>query len=298
MRRGKVIRAAGGFFTVLDEESGEYICRARGILKRNQASLMVGDLVVFQPNSRENGGSQRVLEGVIEKLLPRSNRLTRPPVANIEQLVVVMSLREPACDWQLVDRLLVLAEKESLLAFICLNKKDLLIEEELSCCVKEIKSYPYPVLFTSAVSGAGLDEMRTRLADRSSVFAGPSGVGKSSLLNAMQPGLQLKTAAVSEKIKRGKHTTRQAELLLLDHGGSVVDTPGFTRLDFQDIEPDQLAWYFPEFTDFIGQCAFRDCMHLSEPDCAVRREVGVSLNKMRYEHYRFFAGELGKEEAN
>lgn len=208
-----------------------------------------------------------------------------------------MSLKHPSCDWQLVSRMLVLAEKENMFAFVCLNKIDLALEEEILEIESQIKPYPYRVLYTSAVTGAGIAELKEQLKEKCSVFAGPSGVGKSTLLNAIQPGLSLKTGTVSDKIKRGRHTTRQAELLSLDLGGMVVDTPGFTRLDFSDLSSDELAFYFPEFEKLSGYCGFRDCKHLTEPRCAVREEVGSSLNSMRYEHYKYFVNELDQQEA-
>lgn len=295
MLEGKVVKAAGGFFTVCDETGKEYICRARGMLKRDKASLMVGDRVLFKPES--NANQSLAAEGLIEKLLPRDNLLKRPPVANVDQLVTVMSLKQPDCDWQLVSRLLVLAEQENIIAFLCLNKTDLVSKKELDRLIKELDHYPYTIIYTSVVSGTGLEIFKEKLCSRCSVFAGPSGVGKSSLLNAIQPGLFLKTGSVSDKIKRGRHTTRQAELLTLPGGGSVVDTPGFTRLDFFDLEQDQLAELFPEFDSLRGKCGFRNCRHISEPDCAVRREIGRTLNPMRYKHYQYFVEELSKQEA-
>ncbi len=294
MLQGTVVKAAGGFFTVRDEEGREHTCRARGILKRGRESLMVGDRVNFKPGNHINSGTQN--EGIIEKIEPRENCLQRPPVSNVDQLAVIMSLKHPACDWQLVSRMLVLAEKEGLSAFVCLNKVDLIEEAELLETEQKLEPYPYPVLYTSAVTGSGIAALKEQLKGKCSVFAGPSGVGKSTLLNAIQPGLALKTGTVSDKIKRGRHTTRQAELLPLDLGGMVVDTPGFTRLDFTDLNGDELANYFPEFENLSGNCGFRDCRHLSEPRCAVREEIGSSLNPMRYEHYQYFANELDQQE--
>ncbi|MDW7738740.1 MAG: ribosome small subunit-dependent GTPase A [Bacillota bacterium] len=294
MLQGIVVKAAGGFFTVRDDIGKEFVCRARGVLKRGQATLIIGDRVYF---SAVEDTSSRAPEGIIEKVLPRKNSLYRPPIANVDQLAIIMSLKSPPCDWQLVSRLLVLAEKEDLSAFICLNKSDLVKEKDITKINELLQPYPYSVLFTSALKGEGIDLFRDKLAGRSSVLAGPSGVGKSSMLNALQPGLSLQTGTVSDKIKRGKHTTRQAELLALNFGGLVADTPGFTRLDFSGIEPAELSAYFPEYEPFEGQCGFRDCVHLTEPECAVRDEVGRAINKMRYEHYKYFMEELNKQEA-
>ncbi len=295
MLEGKVVKAAGGFFTVSDPAGFQYMCRARGMLKRDQEVLMVGDRVLFEPERDIDHVSTGT--GVIEELLSRTNRLKRPPVANVDQLVVIMSLKQPDCDWQLVSRLTVLAEQEKLAVFLCLNKTDLVAKNEIDRLIKELEPYPYSIIQTSAVNGSGLKKLEEKLNGSCSVFAGPSGVGKSSLLNAIQPGLTLKTGMISNKIKRGRHTTRQAELLTLAGGGMVVDTPGFTRLSFFDLEKDHLADFFPEFEPFRGSCGFRNCRHISEPECAVRLEIGKKLNPMRYQHYQYFVDELRKQEA-
>ncbi len=288
MLQGQIIKASGGFFTVLDESGAEYVCLARGMLKKGRESLMVGDYVLFEPSAADG-------EGIIEKLLPRINLLKRPHVSNVDQLAVIMSLKDPDCDWHLVSRMLVMAEKEGLSAFLCLNKTDLTNKDELKEMAARLDNYPYRIIYTSAVSGTGLDQLKDSLHEKCTVLAGPSGVGKSSLLNALQPGLSLKTGTVSEKIKRGRHTTRQAELLPLKSGGSVVDTPGFSRVDITDLEGDQLADYFPEFEPLREKCGFRNCRHISEPRCAVKEEIGSSLNSMRYEHYEHFINELDKQ---
>ncbi|MDY6825683.1 MAG: ribosome small subunit-dependent GTPase A [Bacillota bacterium] len=295
MRQGKIFKAAGGFFSLRDEEGAEFTCRARGALKRNQYTLMVGDEVIFQTVTEPNRDS--VGEGVIEKLLPRRNILRRPAVVNVDQLAVVFSLKNPPCDWQLASRLTVLAEQEGISAFFCFNKADLVNEDEFKAIDALLTFYPYFHIFTSALTGEGITMLKNNLAGRCSVFAGPSGAGKSSLLNAVQPGLTLQTGTISEKIGRGKHTTRSAELLLLDNGGMVVDTPGFTRLDFVDLKAGELAHYFPEFADLRSGCNFRDCQHLDEPGCAVRESIGKSINPLRYEYYRFFMEELNRQEA-
>ena len=296
MQQGRIVRAAGGFFSLIAEDGLTYTCRARGNLKRGKGGLMVGDLVLFEAQPLKKGSSNG--EGVIEKLLPRKNSLTRPAVANVDQLIVVMAFKEPECDWQLVSRLFVCAEREELQGLLCLNKIDLFASpgEKPDHFAKLLERFPYPSLFTSAKRGMGMESLAEALQGKCSVFAGPSGVGKSSLLNAIQPGLSLQTRAVSDKIKRGRHTTRQAELLNLHQGGAVVDTPGFSRLDFADIDPGELPHYFPEFEHLLGQCAFRNCSHTSEPDCAVIKEVGYSINPMRYEHYLYFLEELNQEE--
>lgn len=316
MRQGKVIKAAGGFFTVCDRDDGRlYLCRARGALKKGNRSLIVGDRVLFKPVCSSAPGIPRsgdlhsveprpkkpfhglpAGEGVVEEVLPRKNCLPRPPVANVDRLVVVMSIQDPACDWQLISRMTVLAEHEELPVLVCLNKTDLADRKELEHLAGNIEPYPYLVLFTSALSGEGLDLLKEKLTGCCSVLAGPSGVGKSTLLNSIQPGLSLQTGTVSGKLGRGRHTTRQASLMPLQTGGSVVDTPGFTRLDFSEIGKGTLPGLFPELASLVGRCSFRNCLHLSEPGCAVKEEVGSTLNPMRYEHYRYFMEELEQQE--
>ncbi len=292
MQQGKVIKAAGGFFTVRDQAGSEYLCRARGSLKKGRQSLIVGDEVMFKPFKEPAGNEDG--EGIVEKVFPRANFLPRPPVANVDQVVVVMSLKKPGCDWQMISRVGVLAERENLPALVCLNKTDLIPPVELEQIKVLTEPYPYPVVYTSALSGNGTADLEKYLAGCCSVLAGPSGVGKSTLLNFIQPGLSLQTGTVSEKIGRGKHTTRQAALLPLDNGGSVVDTPGFSRLDFKNLEPEQLAGCFPELEAIRGRCGFRNCLHLNEPNCAVPEELGQTINPMRYEHYKFFMHELSQ----
>ncbi len=292
MQQGKVIKAVGGFFTVRNQAGSEYLCRARGSLKKSKQALIVGDEVLFKPLNEPSGDGGG--EGVIEKVLPRANFLPRPPVANVDQVVVVMSLKKPDCDWQMISRVAVLAEREYLPVLVCFNKTDLISSAEMDQLHDLIEPYPYPIVFTSALSGNGTDDLKNRLAGCCSALAGPSGVGKSTLLNYIQPGLSLQTGTVSEKIGRGRHTTRQAALLPLDNGGSVVDTPGFTRLDLKNLAPEQLAGCFPELEAIRSRCGFRDCLHLNEPNCAARVELGQTINPMRFEHYQFFMQELSQ----
>ncbi len=243
--------------------------------------------------TRAASGAGEPPQGVVEEQLPRRNCLYRPRVANVDLLVLVMALKEPAPDWQLVSRLLVLAERQEMKALLCLNKMDLLSADELTEVTGTLDPFPYPYIPTSALLGRGVDALKARLQGMVTVFAGPSGSGKSSLLNAVQPGLSLKTAAVSEKSKRGRHTTRTVSLLPLEGSGAVVDTPGFSRLEFYDLEPEQLPAYFPEIKARAAQCSFNNCFHISEPGCAVRDAVSASqINGLRYEHYKLFYQEL------
>lgn len=285
-----MVSLGGGFFRVKGDDGLTYLCRARGSLKRSEGGILPGDLVEFlissAPRAEEPG------EGLVERRLPRQSELARPPVANVDQVVVVASLHSPPCDWQLVSRILVHAEKACLSSLLCLNKSDLCTEEEAASFLASYAPCPYPVYLTSALDGTGVELLRDRLAGRCSVLAGPSGAGKSSLLNTLEPGLTLRTAPVSRKAGRGRHTTRGASLLNLSGGARVFDTPGFTRLDFQGIAPEELGELFPEFIALREKCSFRDCHHLVEPSCAVREASKESISAMRYKHYRLFMEEL------
>ncbi len=296
-----MIRIAGGYFSVRDAEGHMYLCRARGRLKQGPVDILVGDRVVFR-QAGETGevkrtGAGRAGSWIIEKLLPRRTALVRPPVANIDHLVLVMALRDPEPDWQLAGRILVLAELENLKVLCCLNKTDLATAGELESFSRLLEPFPYDLIWSSAKTGDGIAQLGERLQGKSTVFAGPSGAGKSSLLNAVQPRFSLKTGMVSGKIGRGRHTTRHAELLPLGAGGFVVDTPGFTRVSLRGLAPERLGDLFPEFAAFAGGCSFRDCSHTHEPGCAVRNALSAgAINSLRYEQYRLFLQELtGKE---
>lgn len=290
-----MIRAAGGFFTVTDAGGRQYLCRARGKLKRGL--ILVGDRVDFRPEGAAAGERPPGGGGVIERLHPRRTLLARPPVANIEQLILVVALEEPAPDWQLATRIMLQGERERLEVVCCLNKEDLITAAQRETVSALLSPFPYPLHWSSAREGEGIERLGERLRGRCSVFAGASGVGKSSLLNAIWPDLALKTGPVSDKIGRGRHTTRQAELMALPGGGFVVDTPGFSRLSLAGLAPERLGSLFPEFDPYLGRCTFRDCSHIHEPGCAVREAASAGgINPCRYRQYRLFWQELTDKE--
>lgn len=261
-------------------------CRARGRLRKDGEGLYVGDIVEFIPLD----GNQ----GVLEKPGGRRTLLKRPAIANVEQVVIVCSPQEPPLSLQLLNRLLVLAESRLLQPVICLNKNDLPGSAEAQKLLKEVfQAAAYPLVFTSALDGRGLQELKDLLLGRISVLAGPSGAGKSSLLNRLLPGANLRTGKVSGKLQRGRHTTRQVELLPLDGGGLVADTPGFSQLDLVDIDRSSLPSLFPEFNNISKHCRFTGCGHHEEPDCAVKQAVhDCCLPAVRYEHYLVFLKEV------
>ncbi|MCZ8511430.1 ribosome small subunit-dependent GTPase A [Paenibacillus filicis] len=303
MPTGLIVKALSGYYYVLPDDSGRVEsvqCRARGIFKLKGISPLVGDRVEFELT--ENG------EGTVDEIFPRTSELVRPPVANVELVVLVFSVDEPALNRQLLDKFLVHTESAGLETLICLTKHDLrqgagqaVSEEEaeagehleLDQVIRLYERLGYPVLVTSAKEGIGVEAVRERLAGRISVFAGQSGVGKSSLLNAMIPGLGLETNAISMKLGRGKHTTRHVELICLPTGGFVADTPGFSSLDFLHVDAEGLSSCFREFAPYSEGCRFRGCLHLHEPGCKVQeaKESGA-IDALRYEHYLQFLGEI------
>jgi ribosome biogenesis GTPase / thiamine phosphate phosphatase len=284
-----IIRAVGGFYDVRTAEGADYRCRARGRLKKEGVSLYVGDRVVISPLSAG--------EGVLEEVLPRKTLLSRPPAANVEQVMVICAPADPPLSVQLLDRLLVLAENARLRAVICMNKEDLPhddVDENLRALYGGIG---YTVLITSAKYGLGIEAVQEELCGRLSVLAGPSGVGKSSLLNRIQPGLKLRVGEISEKLKRGRHTTRHVELLPLDCGGWVADSPGFSQLDLTDVSSEELPFCFPEFQEIALRCRFNGCRHIHEPDCAVKEALEAGqIAATRYANYRVFIDEVTARE--
>ncbi|MBA1333794.1 MAG: Ribosome small subunit biogenesis RbfA-release protein RsgA [Firmicutes bacterium] len=291
MLQGRVVKGIGGFYYVRTE-LGLIECKPRGIFRKEKISPLVGDRVKI--SLIKSTGEQ----GVIEEILPRENVLIRPSVANVDHCVIVMSLDNPKPDLLLLDRLLVMAGVSNLNSIICINKMDL---ESSGCSTEFAETYVsagYRVVRTSTKTGQGLDDLKDALKDRTSVFAGLSGVGKSSLLNSIQPQLQLRTGEISDRLKRGRHTTRHAELLELSFGGMVVDTPGFSSLKlsalkYEDIVNMDLAAYFPEFKVYSGRCRFAGCRHLKEPGCSVKSAVEKGrIASWRYENYTEIMGEI------
>ena len=261
---GVVIRATSGFYYV---KSGTHIiaCKLRGRMKQNRYSVCVGDRVVYTATGDA--------VGAIEQILPRDSFLKRPEVANVNQAILTFAASHPRVDFGLLDRFLVLAELSEIPAVICINKIDMADPEELKPDLAIYERMGYPVLLVSAKTGVGIAQLQKILYDKVSVFAGPSGVGKSSLLNAIEPGLSLTTGELSQKIGRGKHTTRVAELLVLSGGGFVVDTPGFSFTEFIEMNPEDLRFQYREFRDILAGCHFSSCIHQKEPQCAVKNAV-------------------------
>ncbi len=278
MPTAQVIKMYNGFYYLQVAGQEELLsCRLRGRIKRNKGAVVTGDYVEYQ--MLEDG------TGVIESCLPRRTLLKRPAVANIDQVLITFAARQPDLNQLLLNRFLVLAEWSGIPEIvICINKCDLL--EEKADFLQDYVQAGYKLLMVSAQEGKGIQELNNLLTGRVTVFGGPSGVGKSSLLNAVDSNLELATGKISDKIKRGKHTTRAACLLPLPEGGTVVDTPGFSAAELENIDKAQLAHYFPEFRPYIEKCYYNTCTHSHEPDCAVKEAVAAgAICQARYEAY-------------
>ena len=293
MPQGLIVKALSGYYYVRPDEGGEQLqCRARGIFRKKGDSPLVGDRVMYSLTG--NG------EGSVDELLPRYSELVRPPVANIDLALLVFAVVEPELSRLLLDKFLVHVEQAGLRTLICLTKSDLLAKPEyerhsddIAAVQRDYERVGYPVLLCCAKTGEGADELLERLAGHTTVFSGQSGVGKSSLLNRLIPGLQLETNEISSRLGRGKHTTRHVELIAHPAGGYIADTPGFSQLDFDKIEAEELTSYFIDLAAGAGGCKFRGCLHRSEPGCAVREAVAAGrIAQSRYEHYVLFVEEI------
>ncbi|HAT4271373.1 TPA: ribosome small subunit-dependent GTPase A [Clostridium perfringens] len=272
---GIIIKGIGGFYYIKTDE-GIIECKARGKFRYNSLKPIVGDRVTIKV---ENG------KGVIEDIHERSSELIRPTVANVTQAFVVFAIKNPDINLDLLNRFLTLCEYDDIHAVVCLNKEDLCTEEEKENLKELINDIGYEVLFINAKEGKGFDALKERLEHNITVLCGPSGAGKSTLLNSFIDREHMETGSVSEKIGRGKHTTRHSELIDVDNG-YLVDTPGFTTLDVTFIDRDSLKYCFPEFNDYNNLCKFNGCNHYKEPKCAVKEAVEEGkINKLRYEFY-------------
>lgn len=280
MIEGIITKGIGGFYYI-DTNQGVYECRARGIFRKEKITPLVGDNVKINIIDEENK------KGVLEEIEDRDTELVRPPIANVNKAIIVFAIKNPNPNLSLLDRFIVLAERESLDIVIVLTKADLATDEELNKLKSIYETSGYKVIPVSNEAKINIDKVKEELKGNIVVFAGPSGVGKSTLLNNIDSKFQLQTGEVSDKIKRGKHTTRHAELLKLECGGMVADTPGFSSLTLDDIEEDELKEYFIEFDEFSDGCKFGGrCMHENEPICGVKEGVKEGkIAKERYESY-------------
>ncbi|GAA0085433.1 ribosome small subunit-dependent GTPase A [Clostridium sp. MB05] len=272
---GKIIKGIGGFYYVKTIE-GIIECKARGKFRHKDMKPMVGDSVDISVSNSK---------GVIEDIFDRTSELIRPTVANVTQAFVVFAIKSPDINFDLLNRFLILCEYNNIKAIVCLNKVDLATEEEKEEVKKKINDIGYDVLFINAKKGEGIELLKERLKNNETVLCGPSGAGKSTLINTLINRIHMETGVVSEKIGRGKHTTRHSELIEIEDG-YLVDSPGFSNIEIGFMEKEELRYCFPEFEEYNHNCKFRGCLHNKEPECAVKKALQESkINETRYNFY-------------
>ena len=291
--QGKILKGIAGFYYIETSDEKIYECKAKGIFRKDNIKPMVGDDVVIDIIDEEKQ------IGNIIRILPRRAQLLRPPVANVDQAVILFAIVKPDPNYNLLDRFLIMMRQQNLPVIICFNKQDIASEEEKQKLTESYENCGYKVLFISVKEDKGLDELKALLKGKTTTLAGPSGVGKSSLLNKLVPDADMQIGELSRKIERGKNTTRHSELFfvkeLSDEGFDtfIIDTPGFTSLELRDVSVDTLMQYYPEFEDYEPECRFGGCSHIAEPDCGVKNALEKGLiSKVRYDNYKLLYEEL------
>lgn len=285
--QGKIVKGIAGFYYIHVAGSGVYECKAKGIFRKERVKPLVGDNVdieVIDENEKT---------GNIVKVLPRKNELVRPAVANIDQALVVFAITKPSPHFNLLDRFLVMMESKHIPVILCFNKEDIADDAQIKELEELYSGCGYPCVFTSALMQRNIGQIRELLSGKTTAIAGPSGVGKSSIINVLQPEANMETGDISRKIGRGKHTTRHSELFPVDDDSYIMDTPGFSSLYISDFEKEDLKYYFPEFGKYEGTCRFDGCSHTHEPDCAVKKGVlDGKIAAVRYDSYKEMYEEL------
>lgn len=285
--QGKIIKGIAGFYYVYAEGHGVYECKAKGIFRKDHVKPLVGDDVIVDILDEAQ------MLGNIREILPRKSALIRPAVANVDQALIIFAIVKPNPNFNLLDRFLIRMERQKLPTIICFNKQDIAPAEEKEALRRAYETCGYRVCFVSALENEGLGQIKEMLAGKTTTVAGPSGVGKSSLINRLAPKANMETGAISEKIERGKHTTRHSEIIALGDETYIVDTPGFTSLDISEITKEELSGYYPEFAQYEPYCKFSGCAHISEPSCGVKDAVeNGRISRVRYENYKVLYQEL------
>lgn len=278
--QGKIVKGIAGFYYVHVPGIGIYECKAKGIFRKDKKKPLVGDDVTIEAISQEEK------TGNVTEILPRKNVLIRPAVANIDQALVIFAIARPKPNLNLLDRFLIAMKHQGVSAVICFNKQDISDENERRILLEAYEKSGNQILFASAYTQEGIEQIRTLLHGKTTAVAGPSGVGKSSIINILQPKAGMETGSISKKIDRGRHTTRHSELIALEDGTYIMDTPGFSSLYLQDLEKEDLKNYFAEFDLYEKECRFQGCMHIHEPDCGVKKALEEGkISRIRYENY-------------
>ncbi len=289
MAEGLIIKGVGGLYSV-ESNKRIYDCRVRGVFRKRGITPLPGDFVEFTVTNDEMG------EGWVEEIKERKNFFVRPPVANVNMMAIVISVNSPEPDFLLVDKLLISAQKNDIEPVIIINKTDLADNTSHSQIEEIYKGTAFTIIPMSKITKEGYDILYTKLEGRITVFAGQSGVGKSTILNNIIDSWVMETGEISDKIQRGRHTTRHVQLLPLISGGYVVDTPGFSSFSLDGVEYDKLSWMYPEFEKLQEQCRFNGCSHVSEPECSVKNAVSAGeISLIRYNCYSKLFEELKEQ---
>ena len=285
--QGKIVKGISGFYYVHVVESGIYECKAKGIFRQQKMKPLVGDDVEIDIISEEKK------TGNVAAILPRKNALIRPAVANVDQALLIFAAASPNPNFNLLDRFLVMMGRQDVPVILCFNKCDLITEEQKQEIASIYEASGCKILFVSAKKELGLNALQEILEGKTTTVAGPSGVGKSSLINLLAPEACMETGEISKKIERGRHTTRHAELIQLKGDGYIMDTPGFSSLYLPEMEKEELQDCYPEFAAFEPYCRFQGCSHISEPDCGVKEALSEGkIHPVRYENYCQLYGEI------
>lgn len=287
---GKIIKGIAGFYYVHTPNDLVYECKAKGVFRNKKVKPLVGDDVEIDILDEETA------VGNITKVLERKNQLIRPAVANVDQAIIIFAVAKPEPNFNMLDRFLVMMLRQDVPCVICFNKQDIANDEQLKLLEETYVQCGYQVVFTSTITGQGMDDFKNLLHNKTTVLAGPSGVGKSSIINEIKPEAQMETGEISRKIERGRHTTRHSELFHVTESTYIMDTPGFTSLYIDGMEKEELKDYFLEFENYEPYCKFNGCVHINEPQCGVKDALEQGkISRIRYENYKFLYEELKQQ---